>query len=97
MRYCVPPRYMARAPSGLPGPPATQRGRYWSKIVVIGRYGSTMASGALDATTGQRPIIAVSMTKAELMKFLQSTTRLRPPRRASHYKHTDMQRFHAGR
>ena len=27
MRYCVPPIYMARAPSGLPGPPAVMRGR----------------------------------------------------------------------
>src|ERR1700730_17291797 len=33
MRNTVPLRYMARAPSGLPGPPAMKRGRYgwgWS-------------------------------------------------------------------
>src|SRR4029079_3218975 len=28
MRYTVEPRYIARAPSGLPGPPAMKRGRY---------------------------------------------------------------------
>src|ERR1700761_7557533 len=27
MRYTVLPRYIARAPSGLPGPPAMKRGR----------------------------------------------------------------------
>src|SRR6185312_4944536 len=27
IRYTVEPRYMARAPSGLPGPPAIKRGR----------------------------------------------------------------------
>src|SRR5437868_7356318 len=27
MRYTVEPRYIARAPSGLPGPPAMKRGR----------------------------------------------------------------------
>src|SRR3954447_852837 len=27
MRYWLVPRYIARAPSGLPGPPATKRGR----------------------------------------------------------------------
>src|ERR1043165_5534858 len=27
VRYSLEPRYIARAPSGLPGPPATKRGR----------------------------------------------------------------------
>ena len=27
MRYSLEPRYIARAPSGLPGPPAMKRGR----------------------------------------------------------------------
>src|SRR5580692_11882429 len=34
MRYTVEPRYIARAPSGLPGPPAMKRGRYgWRSII----------------------------------------------------------------
>src|SRR5205085_10278960 len=37
MRYTVEPRYIARAPSGLPGPPAMKRGRYgWRSIISLG-------------------------------------------------------------
>src|SRR6202012_3846470 len=37
MRYTVEPRYIARAPSGLPGPPAMKRGRYgWRLIISAG-------------------------------------------------------------
>src|SRR5512139_1746194 len=37
MRYSLEPRYIARAPSGLPGPPATKRGRYgWRAIIFAG-------------------------------------------------------------
>src|SRR5215475_9188217 len=37
MRYTVEPRYIARAPSGLPGPPAMKRGRYgWRSIISVG-------------------------------------------------------------
>src|ERR1700759_1340134 len=36
MRYSVLPRYMARAPSGLPGPPAMKRGRYGCRSIISG-------------------------------------------------------------
>ena len=53
----MPPIYMARAPSGLPGPPATMRGRYgWRAIISAGGYQSghsALRSTDLDARPGE--------------------------------------------
>src|SRR4029077_5813310 len=34
MRYSLAPRYIARAPSGLPGPPAMKRGREGWRVII---------------------------------------------------------------
>jgi hypothetical protein len=63
---------------------------------VVGRLGSTIASGALDATTGQQPTANPShKAKAEFLKVPPAMTRLRPPYRARYYKHAGIQKFQA--
>src|ERR1700692_3374921 len=54
MRYSLEPRYIARAPSGLPGPPAIKRGRYgWRDVIFRRRISFRLAGNGLRAGPGE--------------------------------------------